>query len=59
MTQEIRAKFKRVSLYYLRVAGDLDAEDWPASLADLAELGGCVRRLWHEVAKEADHGNPA
>jgi hypothetical protein len=52
MTLEIRKKFKRLSLYYLRVAGDLDRDALAQSLADLAELSGCVRRLWHEIAKE-------
>jgi hypothetical protein len=59
MTPEIRRKFKRLSLYYLLVAGDLDREAWAQSLADLSELSGCCRRLWHEIAKEANHGDPA
>jgi hypothetical protein len=59
MTEEIRKKFKRLSLYYLRVANDLDREARAEALADLSELSGCCRRLWHEIAKETNHGNPA
>jgi hypothetical protein len=59
MTPEIRQKFKRLSLYYLRVSRDLDTGNRSEALVDIAELAGCARRLWQEVAKEADHGNPA
>jgi hypothetical protein len=52
LTPEIRQKFKRLSLYYLRVANDLDRDAWAEALADLAELSGCCRRLWHEIARE-------
>jgi hypothetical protein len=58
MTQEVRQKFKRLSLYYLRVAKDLDTEDSAAALADVSELSGCCRRLWHEIARDTERQNP-
>jgi hypothetical protein len=59
MTAMKEKTFDRLELYTARARRSVECGDYANALADLAEAAEIARRLWHEIAKEADRGNPA
>jgi hypothetical protein len=55
----IAAGRNRLAVYYFRVILALDGGNRNQALADLSELSLIARRLWEDLAKEKEDGDPA
>jgi hypothetical protein len=48
---QTKLRLDRLTVYLERVKADLDADNLPATMADLAELGEQARRMWNFLAE--------
>jgi hypothetical protein len=51
MNIQTKLRLDRLTVYLERIKGDLDHDNLPAAMADLAELGEQARRMWNFLAE--------